>query len=91
VVAGREVAFEAFRQSVILEDVVATAREVLRAAHVPDEFCEDTLSRLARSQLTTSRHKLIFAYNVAFETMLMGSAFGRSSVRDSLENTDKTL
>jgi hypothetical protein len=50
-----------------LEDVVATARDVLRAARLPDEFREGTLSRLARSQLTTSRLKLLFAYKVAFE------------------------
>jgi hypothetical protein len=68
-IVGRENDFEAFRMSVTLEDVVATARDVLRAARVPDEFPEETPSRLARSQLTTSRQKLIFVYKLAFEVM----------------------
>jgi hypothetical protein len=68
-IVGREDDFEAFSKSVTLEDVVATARDVLRAARVPDEFREETLSRLARSQLTTSRQKLIFVYKLAFEAM----------------------
>src|SRR5262249_42430620 len=66
-IVGREDDFEAFRKSVTLEDVIATARDVLRLARVPDEFRDETLSRLARNQLTTSRQKLIFAYKVAFE------------------------
>jgi hypothetical protein len=66
-IAGREDDFEAFRKSVTLEDLVATASDVLRVARLPDEFREETLARLARSQLTVSRQKLIFAYRVAFE------------------------
>jgi hypothetical protein len=68
-IVGRENEFEAFRRSVTLEDVVATARDVLRTAHVPEEFRVETLSRLARSELTTSRQKLIFVYKLAFVAM----------------------
>jgi hypothetical protein len=66
-IAGREDDFEAFRKSITLADVVATASDVLRVAGLPDEYREETLARVARSQLTTSRQKLIFAYKVAFE------------------------
>ncbi len=66
-VVGREDSFQAFSGSVSLEDVVATAEAVLKAAHVPSEIRDDTLSRLAKSQLTTSRQQLIFDYKVAFE------------------------
>jgi hypothetical protein len=68
-VVGREDSFQAFRTSVSLEDMVATAEDVLRAAHVPYEICDETLSRLAASQLTTSRQQLIFNYKVAFESI----------------------
>jgi hypothetical protein len=66
---GREDSFRAFRGSVSLEDVIATAEDVLKAAHVPSEIRDDTLSRLAKSQLTASRQQLIFNYKVAFELM----------------------
>jgi hypothetical protein len=55
--------------SVSLEDLVATAEVALKAAHVPSEICDETLSRLAKNQLTTSRQQLIFNYKVAFEAM----------------------
>jgi len=68
-VAGREDSFQAFRGSVSLEDVVATAEAALKAAHVPSAIRDETLLRLAKSQLTTSRQQLIFNYKVAFESM----------------------
>jgi hypothetical protein len=68
-IAGREDSFHAFRESVSLEDVVATAEEVLRASCVPADIYDDTLQRLGRSQLTASRKKLIFNYKIAFEPM----------------------
>ena len=68
-IVGREDSFQAFSGSVSLEDVVATAEDVLKAAHVPSEIRDDTMSRLAKSQLTTSRQKLIFNYKIAFESM----------------------
>ena len=36
---------------------------------IPAEIRDETLSRLARSQLTTSRRQLIFNYKVAFESI----------------------
>jgi hypothetical protein len=66
---GREDSFQAFSGSVSLEDVVATAEDVLKAANVPSKIRDNTLSRLARRQLTTSRQQLIFNYKLAFESM----------------------
>ena len=68
-IVGREDSFRAFSGSVSLEDVVATAEDVLKAAHVPSEIRDDTLAPLAKRQLTTSRQQLIFNYKVAFESM----------------------
>ena len=68
-IVGREDSFKAFSLSVSLEDVVATAESVLRSACVPARFRDETLSRLATSELTTSRQQLIFNYKVAFESM----------------------
>ena len=45
-IVGREDSFQAFRGSVSLEDVVATAEAALKAAHVPSEIRDETLSRL---------------------------------------------
>lgn len=68
-VVGREDSFESFRGSVSLEDVVAAAEAALKAANVPSEIRDETLSRLAKRQLTTSRQQLIFSYKVKFELM----------------------
>lgn len=68
-IVGREDSFKAFSGSVSLEDVIATAEDVLKAAHVSSEIRDDTLSRLAKSQLTTSDKQLIFNYKAAFESM----------------------
>lgn len=68
-IVGREDSFQAFRESVSLEDVLTTAKDVLGAARVPAEICDETLSRLARSRLTASRQQLIFNYKVAFESL----------------------
>lgn len=68
-VVCREGDFQAFRGSVLLEDIVATAEAALKAAHTPSQIRDETLSRLAKSQLTTSRQQLIFNYKMAFERM----------------------
>ena len=68
-VVDHEDSFQAFRGSVSLEDVVATAEAPLETAQVPSEIRDEMLSRLAKSQLTTSRQQLIFNYKVAFEKM----------------------
>lgn len=66
---GREDSFKAFTGSVSLDNLVATARNVLRSARVPAVMRDETLSRLERGQLTTSRQELIFNYKLAFESM----------------------
>jgi hypothetical protein len=68
-IIGREDEFHAFSESVALEDVVATAEEVLRVSRAPSDIYDETLSRLARSKLTSSRKKLIFNYKIAFDSM----------------------
>jgi hypothetical protein len=68
-IAGREDEFQVFRDSVSLEDVVATADAVLRAACLPAEIRHETLSRLARCRLTTSLEQLMFTYKLAFEAI----------------------
>jgi hypothetical protein len=67
---GREDSFRAFNGSVSLDDVVATAKDVLREAHAPSDIRDDTLSRLTKKrQLTISSQQLIFIYKAAFESM----------------------
>jgi len=55
---------------VTLEDVIATAEDVVNEARVPKDIADETLTRLARSELTVSRKKLMLSYKVAFESML---------------------
>jgi hypothetical protein len=68
-IVGREDSFQAFRSSVSLEDLVTTADDVLIGACIPPEIRDQALSRLARSQLTTSRQQLIFNYKIVFQSM----------------------
>jgi hypothetical protein len=65
-IRGHEASFEQFRGSVSLEHVLATAEEVLNAS-VPARFRDETLARLARTELSESRQQLIFNYKLAFE------------------------
>lgn len=68
-IVGHEDGFQAFRNSVSMEDVSAMAEAVLRAASVPADIRDETLARLARSQLSTSRQQLVFSYKLAFESI----------------------
>ena len=68
-IAGHEDSFQAFRGSVSLEDILATAETVLDASNVPSNLRDETLCRLAKAQLTASRQQLIFNYKIAFERM----------------------
>ena len=64
-IRGHEAEFEAFRSTVSLEDILATAAKVLEP--VPVWLRETTLPALARTQLTTSKLALLFAYKLAFD------------------------
>jgi hypothetical protein len=66
-IEGHENQFERFRETVRLEDMISTARDVFEASTVPDQFREETLSRLKNRELTPSRKKLLFNYKLAFE------------------------
>jgi hypothetical protein len=68
-IVGHEDNFEIFRGSVSVKDVVATAEAVLRETHMPTEMCDETLSLLSKSQLSTSRQQLIFSCKLAFESI----------------------
>lgn len=68
-IVGHEDRFEEFKSSVSLKRVLATAEDVLRASAVPASFRDETLARLAKSQLSESRQQLIFNYKRAFEAM----------------------
>lgn len=68
-IVGREDSFQAFRDSVSLENVVDTAESVFKEANAPDNFRDETVSLLKRRKLTTSRRQLIFNYKVAFESI----------------------
>lgn len=60
--------FEAFKNTVSLTDVIATAEKILKGSSVPKKFHEETLLRLKRRKLTPSRKKLMFNYKIAFES-----------------------
>lgn len=68
-IVGREESFQAFKDSVSLEDLVATAEDVFKAAQVPPYIRDNGLARLRKNQLTTSRQQLIFIYKEEFESM----------------------
>src|SRR5262249_3834372 len=73
-IVGREDSFQAFKDSVSHTDLVAAAQDVLTSARVPAKIREDTLTRLKRFALTTSRKQLMFNYKVAFESMRSSGA-----------------
>lgn len=68
-IMGKDVKFQAFKNSVSHDDLVATAKDVLVTAGVPIEIQEETLSRLKNFKLTDSRRKLIFNYKEKFESI----------------------
>lgn len=74
-IRNHEDAFERFKESVSLEDVVATSKEVLRDYGVPEYVREESLTRLRRySHLSESSRQLIFDYKLAFEANGVGRA-----------------
>ena len=54
-IVGREDDFHAFKGSVSLEDLKVTIEDVMKTARVPAAIGEEARSKVARSQLTTSR------------------------------------
>lgn len=66
-VAGKQSKFDAFKNSVSKDDLMAAARDVLAWAGIPPNSSEETLGKLDRFALTCSRLKLIFNYKEAFE------------------------
>jgi hypothetical protein len=65
-IAGHENDLEKFKNSVSLELLLATAKDVLDKS-VPANLRDKTLARLEGSKLSLSRKQLIFTYKVAFE------------------------
>jgi hypothetical protein len=75
-IVGHEDEFRKFRSSVVLADLIATARNVLNVSGIPEKFQSETLMRLANNQLTESRLKLIFNYKLAFENEVVPASGG---------------
>jgi len=69
---GHQDRFREFESSITSEDVLATAQEVLDESGVPPEIYNETLTRVARSQLSESRRKLVYCYKLDFEAMKAG-------------------
>lgn len=68
-VVGHEDKFEAFQQTVRHAHVLATAHPVLEGSGMSQAFCDQTLDRLKRRDLTESRKKPLFIYKRAFESL----------------------
>jgi len=66
---GHEARFRNFASSLSLEDVLNTARAVLEESKVPQDIYNEAFSRLARTQLTESRRKLVYSYKLDFEAI----------------------
>ena len=65
-IVGHEEAFDQFKGSVTLQQLLATADEVLSAS-VPAGIRTEVLAQLERRQLSESRMKLMFNYKLVFE------------------------
>lgn len=68
-IAGREDRFDAFKETVSLQNVIGAAEQVLEESALPDRFQDEALTRLEKRTLTPSRQKLIFNYKLAFESV----------------------
>ena len=77
-IVGREDEFKAYRDNLILPDVVNNAEQYMVAQRIPSRIRAKTLARLSAGTLTDSRLKLMFVYKTAFEGLQIPSA---SSVR----------
>jgi hypothetical protein len=66
-IIGHEASFEAFRNSVTLDAVLATAKDVLIASGIPARMRDEILARVVKSELSESRQQLMFNYKMAFE------------------------
>jgi hypothetical protein len=73
-IVGREDSFEAFKDSVSLDDLIAEAKDVLLEAGVPVKIRNEALARLTKSQFSVSRRQLIFNYKTAFERLRAAAA-----------------
>jgi hypothetical protein len=68
-IVGHDRAYEAFRNSVSLSEILCNAERVVHGAGLPAEAGAKILSRLAKSPLSESRRQLIFNYKTVFESM----------------------
>lgn len=66
---GHEDRFRQFESSISPEAFLATAREVLDDSGAPSEICKEALTRVARSQLSESRRKLLYCYKLDFDAI----------------------
>lgn len=68
-VKDREADFASFAAGFALADLIAVAHEVMRDNAVPAPLIAETVRRLERAKLSTSRKKLAFSYAVAFSAL----------------------
>lgn len=67
-IKGHAAAFEQFRGTVSLDDLLAAAVEVLHETGMPANVRKESLERLTKNgPLTDSQQQLIFSYKLAFE------------------------
>ncbi|HKJ32896.1 MAG TPA: hypothetical protein VKA34_13760 [Balneolales bacterium] len=70
-IKGNEESFNKFKDEVTKEHIISNAEKVLKDSRISDKFYNETMARLKKRKLTTSRKKLIFIYkqelnNLAF-------------------------
>ncbi|ULA62523.1 MAG: hypothetical protein LZF86_40026 [Nitrospira sp.] len=68
-VAGREPEFDAFAQDMSMKDIIIVADEVMHGHGVPPVLVTETVGRLRKTTLTTSRKKLAFIYTTALAAL----------------------
>jgi hypothetical protein len=83
-VRGREEAFGEFRDSVSLDDVLATAEDVLRESASPPWVRQWVLGYLRSHGLSESRRQLMFCYKSAFEAWGRSQTLGAAGPRPAL-------
>ena len=88
---GHEDGFREFRRGRFrLEDVLATAREVLeRVGSAPLRSSMRLFPVVARSQLSESRRKLVYCYKLDFGAMKSVTASSRSGVPEKARSNDR--
>lgn len=68
-IKGHEDEFEKFQDAVTDKDFLNDAKAVIESSGVPDKIGDWAYEKLCKSNITLSRHKLMFNYKLAFEAV----------------------